>query len=164
MPDWPIEFERKFRVKPEAVSALLGRAHQVDEIRQGYFMEDAERCVRIRSRGPDFVLTFKCKTDRVGKAVEVETMLESAQAQSLLSLCRTGVHKRRHLIRDGAWLWEVDVFLDHNTGLVLAEVELDSDEDSERLSGALPDWVEREVTGQAEYFNTWLAANTLVEP
>jgi adenylate cyclase len=157
----PIEFERKFLVKPESLAQLLRQAERSEEIRQGYFMDDGERCVRIRRRGPDFVLTLKSKTEEVGKAVEVETNLDEVQAQAVFGLCRTGVHKRRHLLPIGEWLWEIDEFLDHNAGLVLAEVELVSDASSARLTTGLPDWIEREVTGDPHYFNTWLAANKL---
>lgn len=158
----PIEFERKFLLKPEAVADLRRTAFRAEEIRQGYFMEDDERCVRIRSRGPAWVLTFKSRTNAVGKVVEIETPLPEAEALALMTLCRTRVHKRRHLVQVGEFLWEIDEFLDHNAGLVLAEVELADDAQSQRLDATLPEWVEREVTGQPEYFNTWLAANTLL--
>ena len=161
MTNEPIEFERKFRIKPERVNEVLGLAHYEDEIHQGYFMEDDERCVRIRRQGTQFFLTFKVKTEAVGKAIEIEMPCAEDHAIVLRGLCRTGVHKRRHLVDAAGFLWEIDLFLDHNNGLVLAEVELTSDEESARLSASLPDWIAYEVTGQPEYFNTWLAANTL---
>lgn len=152
-----IEFERKFLIKPTMVAAVLARAQSVQELQQGYFMENDSRCVRVRRVGEDFILTFKTATGDVGKAGEVELSVDPEKGTELLSQCETGVHKVRHCVQEGEFLWEIDVFQGHNTGLVLAEVELESDAASERLSAQLPDWVEREVTGQAEYFNTALA-------
>lgn len=157
----PIEFERKFLLRPDRVADVLARATSSEEIQQGYFMEDGERCVRIRQRRSGWVLTFKSSTNAVGKVVEIETPLPEAEAVALLALCRTRVHKRRHILQVGEFTWEIDQFLDHNAGLVLAEVELADDAQSGRLTERLPAWVDREVTGQPEYFNTWLAANTL---
>lgn len=160
----PIEFERKFLLRQDALAELLKTAHGVQDIRQGYFMEDEQRCVRVRNRGDAWLLTFKARTQEVGKLIEVEMPVESSHAETLMALSQTRVHKRRHLVQHGEFLWEVDEFLDHNAGLVLAEVELADDVQSDRLSAALPAWVEREVTGQPQYFNTWLAANTLPRP
>lgn len=152
-----IEFERKFLLKPAMLAAVLARASSVQEMQQGYFMENESRCVRVRRAGDDFILTFKNSTGEVGKAVEVEMPMDPELGKVLLAQCTTGVHKTRHCVQDGEFLWEIDVFAGHNAGLVLAEVELASDEASDRLCAQLPDWVEREVTGQTEYFNTSLA-------
>lgn len=152
-----IEFERKFLLKPAMLAAVLARACSVQVMQQGYFMENENRCVRVRRAGDDFILTFKTSTGEVGKAKEVELSVDPEKGQELLAQCTTGVHKTRHCVQDGEFLWEIDVFAGHNTGLVLAEVELASDAASDRLSAQLPEWVEREVTGQAEYFNTSLA-------
>lgn len=152
-----IEFERKFLIRPDALEALLASAFESKELHQGYFMADNNRCVRVRRVGDDFILTFKTSTGEVGKAGEVELPVDPEKGQTLLDQCETGVHKRRYCVQRGEFTWEIDVFAGHNTGLVLAEVELDSDEASARLSADLPDWVEREVTGQAYYFNTELA-------
>jgi adenylate cyclase len=120
-------------------------------------MADEQRCVRVRRVGDEFILTFKSATGEIGKAKETELSIGPKQGQMLLAQCETGVHKRRHCVQRGEFTWEIDVFEGHNAGLVLAEVELDSDEASARLSADLPDWVLREVTGQAYYFNTSLA-------
>jgi adenylate cyclase len=152
-----IEFERKFLLKRDMLAAVISRAHVVQELQQGYFMENDSRCVRVRRADREFVLTFKNSTGELGKAIEVEMPMDPEHGKMLLAQCPTGVHKRRHCVQDGEFLWEIDVFLDHNSGLVLAEVELGSDAASDRLTAALPEWVEREVTGQAEYFNTSLA-------
>lgn len=152
-----IEFERKFLLKPAMLAAVLARASSVQEMQQGYFMENENRCVRVRRAGDDFILTFKTSTGEVGKAKEVEMSVDPEKGRELLADCTTGVHKTRHCVHDGEFMWEIDVFAGHNDGLVLAEVELASDAASDRLSAQLPEWVESEVTGQAEYFNTALA-------
>ena len=77
-------------------------------------------------------------------------------ARALLALCVGGlVDKRRHLVRHGGHLWEVDEFLGDNTGLVVAEIELDhADAAFER-----PDWLGSEVTDDPRYYNLALASH-----
>ena len=170
----PIEFERKFLLTPEAVPELLAASKSVQALVQGYFMEDDERCVRIRGvsdlgfdptartwtpKSFSYLLTFKSKTGEVGKAHEIEMPIAEAEAKALMALCRTKVLKRRHVIEVDGLTWEIDQFQDHNAGLVLAEVELTDEAQSSALSARLPSWVAREVTGHPHYFNTWLAAH-----
>jgi len=152
-----IEFERKFLIRAEALADLLASAYKSQEFHQGYFMADDQKCVRVRRAGDDFLLTFKSSTGEVGKAFEDEMAITPERGMRLLAQCETAVQKRRYYVKRGEFTWEVDVFAGHNAGLVLAEVELDSDAASLRLSGELPSFVEREVTGDARYFNTELA-------
>jgi adenylate cyclase len=157
----PIEFERKFLVRADAVQSLFATAERVDDIEQAYFMQDDVRCVRVRQRGADWLLTFKKATGDVGQSFEAERLIEESFAKEILPLCQLRVSKRRHYVRLGEFTWEVDEFLDHNKGLVMAEVELIDHEQSARLTAALPDWVGREVTGDPRYFNTYLAGNVV---
>lgn len=153
-----IEIERKFLVRSDA---WRGEASQVVRMAQGY-LNDAESVdsgrqrasVRVRIAGPQAFLNIKSReTGHTRQEFDYEVPLVDAQA--LLALCVGGlVDKRRHHVRVGAHLWEVDEFLGENDGLVVAEIELDhAGEDFER-----PAWLGREVTDDVRYYNLALAS------
>ena len=98
--------------------------------------------------------TIAMHTKITGQAVDYRIPVDDARA--LLALCVGGlVDKRRHLVRHGGHLWEVDEFLGDNTGLVVAEIELDhADAAFER-----PDWLGSEVTDDPRYYNLALASH-----
>lgn len=87
---------------------------------------------------------------------EWETQIPLKDAEELLRLCDSGViDKVRHLVKAGDHVYEVDEFSGENKGLVVAEIELSSeDEDFER-----PEWLGREVTGERRYYNSCLLNN-----
>ncbi|MET0329529.1 MAG: CYTH domain-containing protein [Luteimonas sp.] len=154
-----IEIERKFRVTGEGWRAA---AHAVVPMAQGYLNDAAsiasgaqQASVRVRIEGDAAFLNIKSRA--VGPArQEFELPLPVADAQALLKLCVGGlVEKRRHLVRHGTHLWEVDEFLGDNAGLVVAEIELASvDEAFDR-----PGWLGAEVTDEVRYYNLALAAH-----
>ena len=154
-----IEIERKFRVAGEGWRAA---AHAVVPMAQGYLNDAASiasgaqnASVRVRIEGDAAFLNIKSR--EIGPArQEFELPLPVVDAQALLKLCVGGlVEKRRHLVRHGAHLWEVDEFLGDNAGLVVAEIELSSVDET----FAHPAWLGDEVTEAVRYYNLALAAH-----
>lgn len=144
-----IEIERKFLVKNDSWRGLgAGTPY-----RQGYLSTDRERVVRVRRAGDRGFLTVKGAGDGAARA-EYEFEIPVAEADEMLdTLClRPLIEKVRHLVPFAGLVWEVDEFSGDNRGLILAEVELEREDQPV----VLPDWVGREVTGDPRYFNAYL--------
>lgn len=124
---------------------------------QGYLNSDPERTVRVRLRGDEGFLTVKGLGSESGMSrFEWEKPISREDALTLLPLCEKGViDKTRHLVRVGAHTFEVDVFHGENEGLVLAEVELGSEDESFEK----PSWLGKEVTGDERYYNSYLSSH-----
>ncbi len=148
-----IEIERKFLVVNDGWRPL---ARQSLECRQGYINVKGEGSVRIRILGGRGFLTLKGPRAGLSRA-EFEYPVPLTDAEELLaSFCRhSTITKVRHQVPFGGKTWEIDEFRRENRGLVLAEVELDSEEES--LS--LPGWAGKEVSFDDRYFNANLAKN-----
>jgi adenylate cyclase len=152
-----IEIERKFLV---ASDAWRTAAHQVVPMAQGYLNDLAamdngamRASVRVRIAGDDAFLNLKSlEAGRIRQ--EFDYPIPVVDARALLALCVGGlVAKRRHYVRHGGHLWEVDEFEGDNAGLVVAEIELQAiDEVFDR-----PDWLGAEVTDCTRYYNLALA-------
>lgn len=144
------EIERKFLV----TGPYKGDAHRATRIVQGYLSSVPERAVRVRISGDRGFLTIKGIGNASGASrYEWEREIPVVEAVELLALCEPGaIDKIRHLIRVGDHTFEVDEFLGDNAGLVLAEVELDSEDESIEM----PPWIGAEVTGDPRYFNAML--------
>ena len=110
--------------------------------------------VRVRIQGDAAYLNIKSR--ELGHTrQEFDYPIPVDEARQLLALCVGGkIDKRRHLVRHGGLLWEVDEFLGDNAGLVVAEVELDN---AEQVID-MPAWAGAEVTDQARYYNLALAS------
>jgi adenylate cyclase len=146
----PTEIERKF-----LVYGLDWRSGNAQRISQGYLSRDKQRTVRVRIAGAKAYLTIKGETTGASRA-EFEYEIPLEDAESLLLLCDGPlVEKLRHRIVYEGFTWEVDEFLGENTGLIVAEVELSSEDQA----FSRPPWVGREVTMDARYYNSNLAAN-----
>lgn len=145
------EIERKFLVVSDAWQAVATSSLL---LRQGYLSSNAKATVRVRSKdNTRAVLTLKGPTSGLTRA-EYEYDIPIADARELLAMAEPHVvEKRRYLVPDGDVTWEVDVFLGRHEGLVLAEVELDD----ENQSVQLPDWVGAEVTEDDRYNNASLS-------
>ncbi len=147
------EIERKFLVRSDSFKAQAIAQHSIE---QGYLCKDKERTIRVRICDARAFLTIKSSTLREGIArFEWEKEIELRDAKELLQLCLPGViSKTRYIIPAAACegakrCWEVDVFHDRLEGRVLAEIELESDQESfER-----PEWLGEEVTGLPQYYN-----------
>lgn len=149
------EIERKFLVETDALSEIAERAGDGKRLVQGYIETTGLTAVRVRRAGERAFLTIKGPGDDSGKTrSEFEYALPLADAEEMLeTLCGNLVEKMRYTLALNRHVWEVDVFSGANAGLVVAEVELKNPD--ELVS--IPDWIEREVTGQAKYYNSALA-------
>jgi CYTH domain-containing protein len=148
------EIERKFLLQNTAFKA---QAHKQERIAQGYLNSHPERTVRIRTKGDKGYLTIKGKSNESGTTrLEWETEIPVAEARSLLALCESGsIDKIRYEVKSGSHIFEVDEFFGENEGLLVAEIELQhEDEIFEK-----PDWLGKEVTGDVRYYNAYLSRN-----
>jgi adenylate cyclase len=147
-----VEIERKFVL--DGAPEWLGE-HPSVAIRQGYLaIVEGESEVRVRERDPDTVLTVKLGAGEVRREVEVE--LEQGQFEALWPLTEgRRVSKRRHVVPHDDLTIEVDVFDGPLRGLVVAEVEFESEEASAAFDP--PSWLGAEVTGDGRYANESLA-------
>ena len=153
-----IEIERKFLVITEAWRA---QAHHRLRIAQAYLNDSEalasgrEQCsVRIRITGESANINIKSR-EAGARRQEFEYPIPLADAESLMRLaCEGRIEKVRHLVHLGGHLWEIDEFAGDNVGLVVAEIELQhEDEPFDR-----PDWLGAEVTDCLRFYNMALAA------
>ena len=149
-----IEIERKFLVLNQD---FVAQSYQSSRIVQGYLNSDAYRTVRIRIKDDKGFLTIKgIGNDSGTTRLEWETQLPLAEAQQLLTLAENGViDKVRHLILVGKHTYEVDVFTGENAGLIIAELELEKEDESYEK----PSWLGEEVTGIEKYYNAYVSNN-----
>ncbi|MDR1097472.1 MAG: CYTH domain-containing protein [Tannerella sp.] len=147
-----METERKFLV---ANNSFADGAFQAKRIVQGYICADTERSVRVRISDREGFLTIKSETnDRGWSRYEFEQPIALQDAEELMKLCLPGlIDKMRHYVKVGGHIWEVDVFHGKNEGLVVAEIELESEDEVFDL----PSWIDREVSGDPKYYNLMLA-------
>jgi adenylate cyclase len=146
-----LEIERKFLVTNSSwQDSVEGR----DVILQGYLAQTGQVSVRVRAKGDHGFLTIKGPTSGVSRA-EFEYPIPFEDARAMLETLseQTIIDKIRHRVRFGGYLWEIDVFAGENAGLVLAEIELTSED--ERFE--LPDWAGAEVSDDPRYYNSNLA-------
>ena len=148
-----IETERKFLVTDDGYKAQAVRSYS---IRQGYIAHDSGRSVRVRIRDGQGILTVKGPHLSEASRPEWEKELTLQEAEELFLLCKPGaVEKTRWVVPAGDRFFEVDEFHGENEGLVLAEIELGSEDEAfER-----PSWLGTEVTGDKRYYNSYLARN-----
>ena len=147
-----IEIERKFLVKSDAFLKLFKTKNRIV---QGYLSSVPERTVRIRIKGEKGYLTIKGKSNKNGLSrMEWEKEIDIKEAEQLLQICESGViDKIRYDVEIGNHIIEVDVFEGENKGLIVAEIELQS----ETESFVKPDWFAEEVTGDERYYNAYLS-------
>ena len=145
------EIERKFLVRKG--DAYKHAAFSSSHIRQGYIAADGAT-VRVRTRDDKAYLTIKGKSVNGGiTRYEFEKEITPEEALHLLELCKGGViDKRRYLVKSGEHVFEVDEFYGDNEGLVIAEVELEREDESYEK----PDFIGREVTGDRRFYNSHL--------
>ncbi len=143
-----LEIERKFLVTGTAWREAAGVRYA-----QGYLNRDKYRTVRVRVAGDAAFLTIKGLTQGATRA-EFEYPIPVADAQALLGLCEGPlIEKTRYVVQVGTTTWEVDEFHGENAPLVVAEVELTSED----AAFERPDWLGEEVTHDARYFNASLS-------
>ncbi len=149
-----IEIERKFLVKSEEFKE---RAFAKNEIAQGYLNSDTERTVRVRIKGNQGFLTIKGKGNESGMTrFEWEKEIPVSEAKMLLELCENGViRKVRFEVKLGNHIYEIDEFFGENEGLIIAEIELQSEDEAFEK----PEWLGEEVTNNVKYYNSYLSKN-----
>lgn len=147
-----IETERKFLVRDSSYKDFETGSHV---IKQGYIAHDSGNTVRVRLQDGRGVLTIKGPSAPGGMSrKEWEKEIPAEEALELFALCKGGkVEKVRHIVpAGGGRFFEVDEFSGENEGLVMAEIELGSEDEAfER-----PAWLGEEVTGDRRYYNSYL--------
>ncbi len=152
-----IEIERKFLVRDDSWRDVV---ESETGIVQGYLIADTQLTLRVRQSGERAFLTLKGATMGISRA-EFEYPIPAADAATLLrELALPGlIEKTRYQVRCGEQLWDLDVFGGNNQGLVLAEIEL-ATEDSHF---EMPGWVGTEVSDDPRYYNANLARHPFRE-
>ena len=144
------EIERKFLVSGDFKQEAVDSFHLV----QGYISADPDRTVRVRIKGAHGYLTIKGRSSADGLSrYEWEKEIPVEEARELMSLCGPGViDKTRYLVPCCGHTFEVDEFYGSNQGLVLAEIELQDEQEAFQK----PSWLGEEVTGDIRYYNSML--------
>lgn len=143
------EIERKFLID----FAKWKPADKGIKIKQGYLSVDPERVVRVRIAGQKSYLTIKGKTIGISRT-ELEYEIPLNEANVLLKMCLdVPIEKTRYVEQINGRKWEIDIFEGANTGLVLAEIELEIEDQQVDL----PDWILKEVSEDYRFYNAWLS-------
>ncbi len=147
-----IEIERKFLVTS---SDFKKEASKNYVIKQGFLNDHKERTVRVRLKKDKGYLTIKGKSSKDGLSrFEWEKKISIHDAEDLLELCEAGIiDKIRYEVQSGNHIFEVDEFFGDNEGLIIAEVELNSEDETFKK----PEWLGEEVTGDVRYYNSQLS-------
>ncbi|NNJ90623.1 MAG: CYTH domain-containing protein [Gammaproteobacteria bacterium] len=144
----PTEIERKFFVINKDWENQASRS---DRLTQGYLTQGGERSVRVRTKaGGKAFLNIKSSVNGISR-LEYEYEIPHDEALEILEniALKPMVDKVRHIVKIGEHTWEIDVFSGENQGLIIAEVELGS-EDEEFVK---PDWLGAEVSGDPGFYN-----------
>ena len=144
------EIERKFLV----IGDFKSQAFEQSRIVQGYISSARGRTVRVRIRNGRGYLTINGASNESGTSrYEWEKELSLHEAEELMKLCEPGViDKTRYLVRSGEHIFEVDEFYGENEGLIVAEVELNAEDEA----FVKPSFIGQEVTGDVRYYNSQL--------
>jgi len=147
-----IEIERKFLVTSDAYKEASFKSTRII---QGYLNTDKERTVRVRLKGDIGFITVKGLSKNNGLSrFEWEKEITKEEAKALLKISEPGIiDKTRYEITVGNHIFEVDEFYGDNEGLVIAEVELENENEIVKK----PDWLGEEVTGNKKYYNSQIS-------
>ena len=145
-----IEIERKFLIKEKPFSI----AKRSLKINQGYIINEKSKVIRVREKGDNYFLTIKGNNIGISR-LEYDFPISKEDAKELIfHFCKTTlIEKTRHYIEHKGHTWEVDEFHGKNNGLIVAEIELESEDEKFEI----PDWVGEEVTQDDRYYNMNLA-------
>jgi CYTH domain-containing protein len=144
------EIERKFMVKKG-----VWRDKKATKYRQGYLSTVKERTVRVRTIEDKGYLTIKGISIGASR-MEFEYEIPRQDADELLDICEKPlIEKNRYKVENGGFVWEVDEFFGENQGLIVAELELENEDQY----FPRPDWIGEEVTDEPRYFNANLVKN-----
>lgn len=153
-PEKMIEIERKFLVLSDD---FINEAFSKKRIVQAYLNSNPDRAVRIRIKEDKAYLTIKGKGNSTGTTrMEWEREIPVQDAEKLLDICENGIiDKVRHEVKVGQHVFEVDVFSRENKGLIMAEIELQSENEAFEK----PFWLGKEVTNDERFYNAYLSKN-----
>jgi adenylate cyclase len=152
-----VEIERKFLVDHEKWDRLSKPPGT--HYRQGYILSNAGQTIRVRVSDKHAYLNMKSKVSQVSRK-EYEYEIPLADGLEILDVfTKNGTEKMRYCISFGGKTWEADVFMGDNDGLIVAEIELKSEEEEFEK----PDWVTTEVTHDNRYANSSLATHPFKE-
>ena len=147
------EIERKFLVDKESWNSL--KKPQPKYIKQAFILKDDKKVTRIRITSSKALLTIKGKSNGISR-LEFEYEIPMQDAEEMISnLGGNIIEKDRFEIKNQNHTWEVDVFYGENEGLIVAEIELDSEDESFDK----PIWIAKEVSDDVRYFNSNLESN-----
>lgn len=151
------EIERKFLVAGDFKSS----SYKSIRITQAYLSSVPERTVRLRIKGDKGFITIKGIASASGASrYEWEKEVPVNEIKELLQLCEPGlIDKTRYLVKAGKHIFEIDEFYGENEGLVVAEVELASEDEKFEK----PSWLGKEVTGEMKYYNAFLIKNPYIK-
>ena len=147
-----IEIERKFLVK-ERPFAMAKRSLKIN---QGYILNEKSKVIRVREKGDDYFLTIKGNNIGISR-LEYDFPISKDDAEELIiHFCKTTlIEKTRHYVEHKGHTWEVDEFHGTNDGLIVAEIELESEDEKFEI----PNWIGQEVTQDERYYNMNLAVH-----
>jgi CYTH domain-containing protein len=144
------EIERKYLVGETILDVV--KYLQSKKIRQGYISDLDGKTVRVRTKGDKGYLTIKGKTIGISRdEFEYEIPFDDAN-QLLTDFCAKVLEKERYELIVGEKKWEVDIFHGKLEGLMIAEIELESEDEAFEL----PNWIEKEVSSEIQYYNSKL--------
>ena len=148
----PVEIERKFLVNTIPSQQI----HRSKKVKQGYMVHDEHQVVRVRSMDNDHFLTIKSNSKGLSR-LEFEYQIPKEDAMDMFEhLCGSGIiEKTRHYIETPNHTWEIDEFHGRNQGLVVAEIELESEDEQFDI----PELIGEEVSDDPRYYNMNLMAN-----
>ncbi len=151
------EIERKFLVKNNKWKEnILSET----VLKQGYIAHQPNATVRVRIAGDSAYLNIKSATTGISRA-EFEYAIPLADAEAMLEKVaeQPFIHKSRYKVQWGGHVWDLDLFGGENAGLVMAEIELSSEDESFQL----PPWAGEEVSADPRYYNANLVKHPFTQ-
>jgi CYTH domain-containing protein len=148
-----VEIERKYLVSKDTWDKTI--KEETHFIKQGYILNHPGKTIRIRIKDDKGYITIKGLSTGASRP-EFEYEIPWEDAKELVDkFCESTTTKIRNIIVHNGKRWEVDEFLEDNKGLIIAEIELKSDDETYDL----PEWIDKEVTGEEKYYNSGLSVN-----
>ena len=146
------EIERKFLLLNQDWRTLVTGSFV---LKQGYLSTTSESTVRVRTKSNRAMLTIKSKNTGIRRS-EFEYEIPVQDAEEMLLLCKYPlIEKTRYIITIGTHTWEIDEFSGANSGLLVAEIELSTEDESFEK----PEWLGQEVSADARYYNSNLVSH-----
>lgn len=140
-----LEIERRFLVD----ESILILPQDKKSIKQGYLFSDSHQALRVRMIEDKYFFTYKYKKTSINR-YEFEYLISKEDGEKLLSLSDNFIiSKDRYYQKTDKHLWEIDIFHNENKGLIIAEVELEN----ENEDIIFPDWIGKEISNDDKYFN-----------